>query len=122
MQIRYSKDHVWIRADTQGARIGLSDFAQSELGEIVFVETPEKGKQVAKGDPICSIDALKSTSDIYAPVAGRIIEVNEKLAEDNAKIINADPLGEGWICRMSIDNETELEELMTEEQYREFVR
>lgn len=122
MQNRYSKDHVWIRKEGNAARIGLTDFAQGELGEIVFVEVPEKGRHVAKGDPICSIDALKSTSDVYAPVAGRVLEANEKLAEDNAKIINSDPLGDGWLCLMSVDDETELEELMTEEQYREFVR
>lgn len=121
METLYSKDHVWLRREDGAARLGLSEFAQSELGEIVFVEPPEKGKHVAKGEPICSIDALKSTSDVYAPVAGRIVEVNGKLAEDNARIINADPLGEGWLCTMAIDDEKELEGLLSEGEYKAFI-
>ena len=121
MKTLYSRDHVWIRKESDGVRIGLSDFAQNELGEIVFVEPPELGKHLSKGETICSIDALKSTSDVYAPLSGNVIEVNGRLAEDNAKIINADPLGEGWLCRMSVDNEKELEELLSEDEYREFV-
>ena len=121
MATLYSKDHVWIRKEEAGARIGLSDFAQSELGEIVFVEAPAKGSQISKGEAICSIDALKSTSDVYAPISGKIVEVNARLAEDNARIINSDPLGEGWICVMSIDDESQLEELLSEEQYRQYV-
>ncbi|HUX22218.1 MAG TPA: glycine cleavage system protein H, partial [Spirochaetia bacterium] len=75
-----------------------------------------------KGDAICSIDALKSTSDVYAPVAGEIIEVNEMLAHDNAKIINTDPLGAGWLCVMTIDDESQLGDLLSESEYREYVR
>lgn len=121
MTTLYSKDHVWIRKEETGARIGLSDFAQEELGEIVFVEAPTKGAEITKGEPICSIDALKSTSDVYAPISGKVLEVNARLAEDNARIINSDPLGEGWICVMSIDDEAQLEELLSEEQYRQYV-
>lgn len=121
MSTLYSKDHVWIRKEERGVRIGLSDFAQSELGEIVFVEAPEKGKHVSKGDAICSIDALKSTSDLYAPVAGEILEVNDKLAQDNAKVINTDPLGEGWLCVMSLDDESQLSDLLSEAEYRQYV-
>lgn len=122
MKTLYSKDHVWIRREDGEARIGLSDFAQSELGEIVFVEAPEVGKHVKAGETVCSIDALKSTSDIYAPISGSIVEVNDRLSEENAKIINVDPLGDGWICRMSIDDVSELDGLMSEEQYQDFVR
>lgn len=122
MATLYSKDHVWIRKETRGVRVGLSDFAQSELGDIVFVEIPEKGRHVSKSDPICSIDALKSTSEVYAPIAGSIIEVNGNLAEDNARIINTDPLGEGWLCLMSVDDESELSELLNEEEYRQYIR
>lgn len=121
MEILYSKDHVWIRKEADGVRIGLSDYAQDELGEIVFVEPAQIGKQVAKGEPVCSIDALKSTSDVYAPVSGRIIEVNERLAGNNARIINSDPLGEGWLCRMSVDDEADFESLLSEEEYRQFI-
>jgi len=121
MATLYSKDHVWIRKEETGARIGLSDFAQSELGEIVFVEAPAKGAEMTKGEPICSIDALKSTSDVYAPISGKVLEVNSRLAENNARIINSDPLGEGWICVMSIDDEAQLDELLSEEQYRQYV-
>lgn len=121
MKDLYSKDHVWIRREDNTVRIGLSDFAQGELGEIVFVEAPEVGRHVKTGDTVCSVDALKSTSDIYAPISGSILEVNSRLSEENAKIINSDPLGEGWICRMSIDDESELDALLSEEEYQQFV-
>ena len=122
MPTLYSKDHIWVRQEGDSVRVGITDFAQSELGEIVFVESPEAGKHLLQGETICSIDALKSTSDVYAPISGSVLEANAKLSEDNAKIINSDPLGEGWLCRMSVDNETELSELLSEEEYLEFIR
>lgn len=122
MKALYSKDHVWIRREDDSVRIGLSDFAQNELGEIVFVEAPEVGKHLRAGETVCSIDALKSTSDVYAPISGSIVEVNERLSGDKAKLINADPLGDGWICRMTIDDEGELDALLSEEEYQAFVR
>ena len=119
MAIRYSKDHVWIREEGSAYRVGLSDYARRELGEIIYVEPPKAGAHVAKGGPVCSIDSLKSTSDIYAPVSGSVIAVNPALAD--AKVINSDPLGAGWIFSMSVDDPAELNELLSEEEYRSFV-
>ncbi len=120
MAIRYSKDHVWIREEGGAYRVGLSDYARRELGEIVYVELPKPGARFAKSDPVCSIDSLKSTSDIYAPVSGSVIAANPALAD--AKAINADPLGAGWIFSMTVDHPEELEELLSEEEYRSFVQ
>jgi len=117
--IRYSKDHVWIREEGSAYRVGLSDYARSELGEIIYVEPPKAGAHLAKGDPACSIDSLKSTSDIYAPVSGAVIEANPALAD--AKVINSDPLGTGWIFSMKVDDPSELNELLSEEEYKSFV-
>ena len=90
----YSKDHEWVLREGTRAKVGISEFAQSELGEIAFVELPEVGKRVSRGEAVCSIDSLKSTSEIYAPVSGTIVQVNETLADEKAcSIINSDPLG-----------------------------
>ncbi len=120
MTIRYSKDHVWIREEGSGYRVGLSDYARRELGEIVYVEPPKAGAHVAMGAPVCSIDSLKSTSDIYAPVSGSVIEINPALSD--VKVINSDPLGAGWIFSMKVDDPTELNELLSEEEYQSFVQ
>ena len=97
-ELLYSKDHEWVYPENNRARVGLSDFAQSELGEIAFVELPKIGKEFKKGEPVCSIDSLKSSSEIYAPVSGKIVEVNKILeVGQNCAIVNSDPLGEGWI-------------------------
>jgi glycine cleavage system H protein len=89
----YSKDHEWVLPQDRRAKVGISEFAQSELGDIAVVELPEVGRQVARGEAVCSIDSLKSTSEIYAPVSGTILEVNGRLTDEQAcEIINSDPL------------------------------
>ncbi len=118
----YTEDHEWVLREENRVRVGISDFAQGELGDIAYVELPEIGKEVKKGEAVCSIDSLKSSSEIYAPVSGKVVEVNEKLRkEENCEIINKDPLGEGWIFVLEMSNPEELEKLMSEDQYNKMV-
>ncbi len=118
----YTKDHEWALREGNRVRVGISDFAQSELGDIAYVELPEIGTMVKMGDAVCSIDSLKSSSEIYAPVSGKIVEVNEKLRnEENCEIINSDPLGEGWIFVIEMSDPSELDELMSEDEYKKMI-
>ena len=117
----YSKDHQWILTENNLATVGVSDFAQEELGEIAFVELPAIGTRVKSGQAVCSIDSLKSTSEIYAPASGEIAEVNTVLEdEEKCGIINSDPLGEGWIFVIRMSDPKELESLMSLEEYTSF--
>ena len=119
---RYSKDHEWVLPQKRRAKVGISEFAQSELGEISYVELPEVGRQVNRGEAVCSIDSLKSTSEIYAPVSGTILEVNEKLADERAcAIINSDPLGQGWLFILEMNNPGQIEELLTSSEYEHYL-
>jgi glycine cleavage system H protein len=121
----YSNDHEWVLREEGRARVGISDFAQSELGEIAFVELPELGRRVERGEAVCSIDSLKSTSDVYAPVSGTIVRVNEELSsEEDEKacaVINTDPLGRGWLFVVEMDRPEEIEDLMTTREYERYL-
>ncbi len=115
---RYTKEHTWIQAEGSRGRIGLSDFAQSELGEIAYVELPDPGRRVARGDVVCTVESLKSSSEVYAPVSGTVVEVNALLRSDeNASLVNRDPLGDGWLVVLQMDNPSELDQLLVEEEY-----
>lgn len=117
----YSKDHVWVRPNKDAIIVGLTDYAQKELGEMSFVELPDVGMHVEADQEVCSIDSLKSTSDIYAPVSGEITEVNGKLAEKkNVTLINTDPYGEGWIFAMRAERNSDVLELMDEKAYNDY--
>ena len=117
----YSKDHEWALREGNEIRVGISNYAQEELGDIAYVELPEVGAHVSKGDAACSIDSLKSSSEIFAPASGAIVAVNETLRnEENCGIINKDPLGEGWIFRLAMSDPSELEDLMTEQEYSRY--
>ena len=94
--LRYSSDHEWVRSDGPGVRVGITDYAQDALGDVVFVELPEVGSTVSAGDSIAEVESTKSVSDIYAPVSGTIVEVNTELA-DTPERLNEDPYGEGWL-------------------------
>jgi glycine cleavage system H protein len=119
----YSKDHAWIAADGAHARIGISDFAQGELGDIAYVELPAVGRVLQRGEVACTVDSLKSSSEIYAPVSGTIVEVNAALsAEENYPLINRDPLGEGWLFAMELNDPAELDLLLDEQEYAEFIQ
>ncbi len=120
---RYSKDHTWVLADGSRARVGISDFAQSELGDIAYVELPQPGRRVARGEVACTVDSLKSSSEIYAPVSGTIVECNTLLSsEENCPLVNSDPLGEGWLFVIEMSAPGEMAELLPEEEYARFVR
>ncbi len=118
----YSTDHEWVLQQDDRAKVGISEFAQSELGDISFVELPEVGRQVKRGEAVCSIDSLKSTSEIYAPVSGTILEVNNTLADEQAcATINSDPLGQGWLFVIQMNDPKEIEELLTRSEYERYL-
>ncbi len=118
---RYSEDHEWLKIENEKrAKIGITQFAQKELGDVVFVELPEEGASVSVNDSFAVVESVKAVSDIYAPVAGRIVEVNSALA-DRPELINEDPYGEGWIAVIEMTDPSQVEALMTAEQYQEHV-
>jgi len=119
--LKYSKEHEWLRVEGDIATVGVTDFAQKELTDIVFVELPEKGKRVEQNKQIAVIESVKSVSDVFSPLTGEVIEVNEKL-KDNPDIINKDPYGEGWIAKVKIENKDQLNGLLSSEDYDKFTK
>ena len=118
-ELKYSESHEWIKIEGDVVTIGVSDYAQSELGDIVFVELPEVGDEVAKGESCGTIEAVKTVSDLNSPVSGEIIEVNEAL-EDEPTLVNTDCYEAGWLIKVKINDATELDALMNAEAYEEF--
>ncbi|MBO8131478.1 MAG: glycine cleavage system protein GcvH [Candidatus Marinimicrobia bacterium] len=118
--LKYTKDHEWVLIEDGVATIGITDYAQNELGDIVYVELPEVGKLVTKGDAVSTIEAVKTVADVYSPLSGEVNEVNETLA-DTAEIINKDPYGEGWIFKLKISNKDEINDLLTAEDYKKLL-
>jgi glycine cleavage system H protein len=116
-ELRYSSDHEWVRVDGATATIGITEYAQDALGDVVFVEMPDAGLAVAAGESFSEVESTKSVSDIYAPVTGSISEVNAEL-ESQPELLNSDPYGAGWICRIEISDPSELDGLMDAEAYR----
>ena len=115
--LKYSKEHEWVLVeDEDGAVIGISDFAQNELGEVVYVEAPELGEKISKDDPFGAVESVKAVSDLYAPVSGAVTEVNDALP-DTPELINEDPYGEGWIIKVAMSDPGDLDDLMTAEEY-----
>jgi glycine cleavage system H protein len=114
--LRYSKEHEWVRAEGTRATIGITSFAADELGDIVFVELPEAGSALKQFATFGVVESVKAVSDLYAPVSGEVSEVNEALRE-NPELLNADPFGEGWIARVELSDPSELEALMDAEAY-----
>ncbi len=120
--LRYTQQHEWVRQEDGGiATVGVTDYAQDQLGKIVFVELPEAGREVQKGENIVVLESVKTIADVYAPVGGTIAAVNEELL-DTPELINEDPYQSGWIVTISPDNPGELEQLMSREEYESFVR
>ena len=119
----YTKDHTWVEAEGLRARVGISDFAQSELGDIAYVELPSPGARVQRGEVVCTVDSLKSSSEIYAPVSGVVADVNSLLGtEQNCALVNRDPLGEGWLVVIEMQDTGELKLLLGEEEYAAYTR
>jgi glycine cleavage system H protein len=121
MALRYTKDHEWISVDGDIGTVGISKYAQEQLGDIVFVELPEVGKSIAKGAEAAVVESVKAASDVYAPITGEVVEVNEALTNTPA-IVNDDAEGKGWFMKMKIKNPAEINDLMTSEQYQDFLK
>ena len=120
VELRYSRDHEWVRMESSVARIGITDFAQDALGDVVYVELPEVGLVVTANSAFAEIESTKSVSDVFAPMSGEVIEVNDVL-EERPELVNEDPYGDGWICVIQPSAEAELDELMDAESYKSFV-
>lgn len=118
--LRYTKDHEWMRTEGKEAVVGITDFAQSELGDIVFVDLNAPGKQLAGSEVFGTIEAVKTVSDMFMPVSGKVIAVNAAL-KDNAAIVNSDPYGEGWMIRIEMADTSEINSLLTAADYKKLV-
>lgn len=116
---RYSSEHEWVVVEGDVATVGISDFAQEQLGDVVFVELPEVGKRIAKGDEAAVVESVKAASEVYAPLSGEVVEVNSALADDPAQV-NSDATGKGWFVRIRFANGGELDGLMDEAAYGKF--
>lgn len=119
--VRYSNEHEWIRIEGDVGTIGISNYAQEQLGDVVFVEVPQAGRKIAKGEAVAVVESVKAASDIFAPASGEVIEANAALAEAPGDI-NADPMGKGWFFKMKIADKAELDGLMDEKAYAQFVK
>jgi glycine cleavage system H protein len=117
--LKYTAEHEWVRVTDGVATMGITDYAQDALGDVVFVGLPEVGRSVAAGDTIAEVESTKSVSDVFAPISGVISEVNSQLSED-PELLNSDPYGKGWICRMTISDEG-LEQLLDIDAYRKLL-
>ncbi len=119
--IKFSKNHEWVKIDGDNAVIGITKHATEMLGDIVFVEVPEKGKSVQANGQTAVVESTKAASDVYAPISGEIFEGNQSIVDDPAKI-NSDPEGEGWFFKLKIKDKSELDQLMTKDEYEKFVK
>ncbi len=117
---RYSKDHEWVQVDGDAVTIGITDFAQGELGDIVYVELPEVGQSFKQDDVLGTIESVKAVSEVYAPVSGTVLEVNSALDEGPEKV-NRDAHGEGWYCKIKLDDPSELDGLLAAAAYQELI-
>ena len=120
MTTRYTKEHEWIRLDGDSAVVGITEHAQSQLGDVVYVELPEIGKSFAAGDEAAVVESVKAASEVYAPASGEVVAVNDALA-DTPATVNEDAEGKGWFLKLKLKDPAELEKLMTAEQYKDYV-
>jgi glycine cleavage system H protein len=118
--IRYTREHEWIRLDGDTGTVGISDYAQTQLGDVVYVELPAIGKKVGKGEEAAVVESVKAASEVYAPVAGEVIAVNGEL-DGAPAMVNEDAEGKGWFLKLKVANVADVEELMTQEQYKAFL-
>lgn len=119
--LKFTKTHEWIKVDGDIVVVGLSDYAQGELGDIVFVELPSVGRKVAANDVLTSIESVKSVSEMFAPLDGEVVEVNAAL-EDNPGLVNSDPYGEGWILKLKVEGEPQLGDVMSSDEYEQHTK
>ncbi|WP_299240048.1 glycine cleavage system protein GcvH [Sulfurihydrogenibium sp.] len=119
-ELYYTKEHIWVKIENDVATIGITDYAQSQLGDVVFIELPEVGREVESGEVIATVESIKAVSEIYSPLTGKMISINEDLANEPS-LLNSDPYGDGWICDIQIKDLTEIEDLMTADDYRAYL-
>jgi glycine cleavage system H protein len=118
--IRYTKEHEWLRVDGAIATVGISNHAQEQLGDVVFVDLPEVGREVSQNGAMAVVESVKAASDVYAPISGKVVEVNDALTDDPSAV-NSDAEGRGWFCKLEVAKPDELDGLMDAAAYREFV-
>ena len=118
--LKYTKEHEWVREDGDTVTVGITDHAQGELGDIIFVEFPEIGQEIERDEPFGTIEAVKTVADLFAPISGTVTEINEKL-DDSPESVNQDPYGDGWMVKVSVSEADELDNLMSSDQYREMI-
>ncbi|HEX7331006.1 MAG TPA: glycine cleavage system protein GcvH [Pyrinomonadaceae bacterium] len=119
--LHYSKDHEWVRVEGGEAIIGITDYAQNSLGDVVYVELPKAGDEFAANEPFGSVESVKAVSEVFTPVAGAITQINESLA-DEPEIVNTDPYGQGWMIRVKMANPSEVDSLLTAAEYEDFTK
>jgi len=120
VELKYAKEHEWVRVEGDTAVIGVSEFAQEQLGEVVYVDMPSQGDSVSAGETFGEIESVKSVSELYSPVSGEIVAVNEALS-DTPEVVNSSPLGDGWMIKVRMSDPAQLDELMSAEEYEAFV-
>jgi len=118
--LKYTKEHEWAKVEGEIAVVGITDFAQDQLSDIVYVELPEVGTQVKQGETFGTVEAVKAVSDLYSPVTGEVIEVNTKLA-DQPELVNQDPYGEGWMIKVKLQDPSEVDQLLSAEDYKKLI-
>ena len=119
-ELKYSKEHEWVKVEGNTVTIGITEYAQGELGDIVFVELPEVDDEINEGDTFGSVEPVKTVSELYAPVSGKVLESNEEL-EDSPEFVNESPYEKAWMVKVELSDESQLEELMSAEQYSEMI-
>ena len=119
--LKYTDQHEWVSVDGDVATVGITDYAQGQLGDVVFVELPEEGKSFAMGDQAAVVESVKAAAEVYAPISGEILEVNDALNQ-KPELVNEDAVGDGWFFKIKIEDESELDSLMEPKEYREFVK
>jgi glycine cleavage system H protein len=119
-ELKYTKDHEWVRIEGDEAVIGITDFAQSELGDIVFVEVETEGESIESEEIFGSVEAVKTVSDLFMPLSGKVLSFNSEL-EDAPEVVNSDPYGEGWMIRVKISDASEVDALLSAEQYKDLI-
>ena len=118
--LKFTKDHEWVKVEGDIALVGITDFAQSELGDIVFVEIETEGENIEREDVFGTVEAVKTVSDLFMPLSGKVISFNSEL-EDTPELVNSDPYGQGWMIKIKLSNASEIETLLSDEQYKELI-
>ena len=119
-ELKYTKEHEWAKAEDGKVRMGITDFAQKELGDIVYVELPEVGREVKQGEAFITVESVKAASDVYAPISGKVVEVNGEL-EQHPEYVNQDPYGKGWMALLEMSDPSELDKLLSAEEYEQLI-